>query len=118
MAVRKGCYCGIGPIRFYACLRGFSPLPVGTISNMNFLPVATKADLLSLDPFEIVQGYIETQRGDPEPGVNRGRSYWHGWRTAMMDMGEIEIDDIHRGLVHEIAPLGVLDPDVFRRTLR
>lgn len=82
---------------------------------MNFSPVRTKADLLSLSADEIKSGYLETERGDPEPGVNRGRAYWHGWRTRMMDLGEIEIDADHRALVHEIAPGGRLDPDVFMR---
>ena len=82
---------------------------------MNFEPVTTKADLLALDADEITLGYMEAQRGDPEPGVNRGRSYWHGWRNRMMDMGEIDIDAGHRRLVHEIAPDGHLDPEVFGR---
>lgn len=73
-----------------------------------FAPVRTKADLDTLDHDEIVAGYTEARRGDPEPGPNRGRAYWHGWRVAMMDMGEIEIDADHRHLVHEIAPGGVL----------
>lgn len=76
---------------------------------MNFAPVATRADLDTLDHDEIVRGYVETKRGDPEPGPNRGRAYWHGWRTAMMDYGEIEIDATHRQLVHEIAPNGILN---------
>ena len=74
---------------------------------MNFAPVRTKADLDKLEDDEIVAGYLETRRGDPEPGPNRGRSYWHGWRTRMMDYGEIEIDCDHRHLVHEIARFGV-----------
>ncbi len=82
---------------------------------MNFAPVTTKADLLSLDADEITAGYAEAQRGDPEPGINRGRAYWHGWRNRMMDLGVIEIDERHRRLVHESAPGGVLDPEVLGR---
>ena len=74
---------------------------------MNFAPVRTKADLDKLEDDEIVAGYLETRRGDPEPGPNRGRSDWPGWRTRMMAYGEIEIDCDHRHLVHEIARLGV-----------
>lgn len=74
---------------------------------MNFAPVRTKADLDTLDHDEIFAGYVGARRGDPEPGPNRGRAYWHGWRTAMMDFGEVEIDADHRHLVHEVAPRGV-----------
>lgn len=73
---------------------------------MNFTPVSTKADLETLDAADILDGYVSAQRGDPEPGANRGRAYWHGWRNAMMDMGQIEIDDAARQLAHEVAPRG------------
>ncbi len=74
---------------------------------MNFEPVRTLADLDTLDHTEIVEGYMSAARGDPEPGPNRGRSYWHGWRNAMIDMGVIEIDDAAHALAHEVAPSGV-----------
>ncbi len=74
---------------------------------MNFEPVRTLADLDTLDHAAIVEGYMSASRGDPEPGPNRGRAYWHGWRNAMIDMGAIEIDDAARALVHEVAPNGV-----------
>ncbi len=73
---------------------------------MNFSPVRTKADLESLDHEQIIEGYRSAERGDPEPGPNRGRSFWHGWKTKMMDMGELEIDDAARSLVREVAPGG------------
>lgn len=73
---------------------------------MNFEPVRTKADLDTLDRAQIVEGYLAAERGDPEPGPNRGRAYWHGWRNRMMDLGEIPIDDAARRLIHEIAPGG------------
>jgi hypothetical protein len=64
-----------------------------------FAPVATLDDLDSLDEAEMVEGYLSTRLDDPEPGENRGRAFWHGWRTRMMDYGEIEIDATHRKLV-------------------
>ena len=73
---------------------------------MNFEPVRTKADLETLDRADIVEGYFSAERGDPEPGPNRGRAFWHGWRCGMMDLGAIEIDADHRHLVHEVAPGG------------
>ena len=67
----------------------------------DFARVTTVDDLLSLDQAEMVEGHLSAERGDPEPGPNRGRSFWHGWRTRMMDLGQIEIDDDHRALVRE-----------------
>lgn len=70
---------------------------------MNFDPVRTKADLDTLDDDEIVEGYRSPQRGDPEPGSNRGRAYWHGWRCAMMDLCQMPIDDAARQLAREVV---------------
>lgn len=67
--------------------------------GLKFAPVATLEDLDTLDEQQMVDGHLSAERGDPEPGPNRGRSFWHGWRTRMMDLGEIEIDETHRELV-------------------
>lgn len=66
-----------------------------------FEPVRTKADLDSLDSNEIVEGYRSAERGDPEPGLNRGRAFWHGWRNRMIDFGELPPDDASRQLARE-----------------
>jgi len=71
---------------------------------MNFDPVSTEADLETLDPEEIVEGYRTAERGDPEPGANRGRAVWHGWRMRMMDLGQLPIDEPTRALVKELFP--------------
>lgn len=68
---------------------------------MSFAPVADLWELDSLDHDQVVAGYSSAERGDPEPGPNRGKSYWHGWRCRMMDMGVIPIDEGHRNLVRE-----------------
>jgi len=68
---------------------------------MSFERVRTVADLDSLDEAEIIAGYTEFVLGDPEPGPNRGRAYWHGWRSAAMDRGQIKGDAIHEELVRE-----------------
>jgi len=70
---------------------------------MSFEPVRTLADLESLDDVEILAGYLEAKRGDPEPGPNRGRAYWHGWKCRMIDYGEIKGDSIHEALVKEFC---------------
>jgi hypothetical protein len=82
---------------------------------MRFEPIRTLADLDALDQDEIVAGYCEARRGDPEPGPNRNRAYWHGWRNAMIDMGELPTDDASRQLAREVCPSGVF---VRAQTLR
>jgi hypothetical protein len=76
-------------------------------ASVNFEPVRTLADLESLDADEILAGYLDAKRGDPEPGPNRGRAYWHGWRNRMMDLGELPHDDASRQLARELWPGGV-----------
>ena len=68
-----------------------------------FAPVRTKADLDSLDETAIVDGYLSAERGDPEPGQNRGRAFWHGWRNRMIDLGVLPMDDASRRLAHEVV---------------
>jgi hypothetical protein len=41
----------------------------------NFMPVTTLSDLDALDQSEMLQGYKSAERGDPEPGANRGRAW-------------------------------------------
>jgi hypothetical protein len=75
---------------------------------MSFAPVSTLADLDSLNEADILEGYLSTQRGDPEPGENRGRAFWHGWRNRMMDMGELRPDSASCNLAHEYLEAGRL----------
>ena len=58
----------------------------------NFEPVRTLAELDELDKRDILEGYLSAERGDPEPGPNRGKAFWHGWRNMMMDLGAIKMD--------------------------
>lgn len=67
----------------------------------NFEPVRTWADLQSLDVAEILDGYRSAERGDPEPGPNRGRAFWHGWRNRMIDFGIVKSDVASQQLAHE-----------------
>jgi hypothetical protein len=62
-------------------------------------PVTTLEELDALDEDELVAGYLSAQKGDPEPGANHTRAYHHGWRTRMMDRGEIPVPDEHAKLV-------------------
>jgi hypothetical protein len=66
---------------------------------VNFAPVKTLEELDSLDHAEMIEGYAAAERGDPEPGPNRGKAYWHGWCNRMRDFGELPIDPEHLALV-------------------
>ena len=50
-------------------------------------PVTTLSDLEALDSAEVYEGYTDGFEGLPEPGNNRSRSYWHGWRNGRVDGG-------------------------------
>lgn len=68
---------------------------------MPFEPVRTLDDLDSLSETDMIEGYTSGERGDPEPGENRGRAFWHGWRCCMFDLGQLKADDFHRKLVRD-----------------
>jgi hypothetical protein len=68
---------------------------------MTFQPVRTLSDLATLNDDDILEGYRSAERGDPEPGENRGRSFWHGWRNRMIDLGEIPADEASGQLARE-----------------
>lgn len=68
-----------------------------------FQPVRTKADLDFLDEDEIVEGYRAGFRGEPEPGSDKSRSYWHGWRNGAADTRRIPSDDAMTQLAREIV---------------
>lgn len=73
-----------------------------------FDPVRTVADLEALDGADIEDGYRSARRGDPEPGPNRGRAFWHGWRNRMIDMGELPPDTASMELANECVQSGYL----------
>lgn len=67
-----------------------------------YMPVETKTDLDCLDDDEIVQGYRDGWTCDREPGSDKSRSYWHGWRNAQTDKGRAPVDIAQQRLVREI----------------
>lgn len=76
------------------------------MEDVAFMPVRTMADLDSLDPEEIVEGYCAGHEGDPEPGHNRGRAYWHGWRNGAVDSGRRKVDCEQVQLAHAYCSRG------------
>lgn len=69
-------------------------------SDAPFAPVATLDDLNSLNDDDILDGYRSWNRGDPEPGANRGRAYWHGWCNAARDHHDLPVTPASMQLAH------------------
>lgn len=57
-----------------------------------FLPVTTKTDLGQLDFYEIAEGYSAGIKNSPEPGNDKSRAFWHGWRNGMADGDHMPVD--------------------------
>lgn len=76
--------------------------PLTPADRAGHAPVTTLTELDALNVDEMVAGYVSAERGDPEPGGNHSRAFHHGWRTRMMDLGEIPITDAHRLLVKAV----------------
>lgn len=47
--------------------------------------VVTASELATFDSAEVVEGYMDGFSGDDEPGDNRSKAYWHGWRSGSND---------------------------------
>ncbi len=72
---------------------------MGSTQMSEFKPVETVADLGLLDEDEIVRGYREGCGCAVEPGSDKSRSYWHGWRNAQTDKGRAPVDIYQQRLV-------------------
>ena len=66
-----------------------------------FQKVATLNDLKNLDDDEILKGYRSGLNKEPEPGSDKSRSFWHGWRNGMIDRGVFPSDSESSQLAQE-----------------
>ena len=57
-----------------------------------YQPLASVVELEFLNEDECVDGYLSGLRDDPEPGSDKSKSFWHGWRNGMMDKGRLPRD--------------------------
>jgi hypothetical protein len=57
-----------------------------------FHPISTLEDLSLQDREEMAAGYRSGIRGEPEPGSNKSRAHWHGWRNGRVDGGYADKD--------------------------
>ena len=70
-----------------------------------FVPVTTVAEFRKLDDGEILEGYFDGFHGAPEPGSDRSRAFWHGWRNGRVDAGLAEPDEAYHKLQREFSVL-------------
>lgn len=71
-------------------------------SDISREPVTSVAELVTLDTDEMIEGYRDGFAGDEEPGGNRSKSYWHGWRNGHADRTG-KSDAAALALAHEIV---------------
>jgi len=57
-----------------------------------YQPLSSVRELDVLDGDDCMAGYLAGLDGALEPGSDKSKSYWHGWRNGMMDKGELPID--------------------------
>ena len=60
--------------------------------------VSTMYELDTLDSDEVIEGYFDGRKNEPEPQGNRSKSYWHGWRNGMIDGGHMKSDAASKAL--------------------
>lgn len=51
---------------------------------------------------DVSEGYRDGLAGEPEPGDNRSKAYWHGWRNGMVDGGHREKDEAQAALARQV----------------
>lgn len=57
-----------------------------------YVPIRSAMQLEQLHDDEIVEGYRDGFKNEPEPQGNRSLSYWHGWRNGMVDASHRKLD--------------------------
>lgn len=68
-----------------------------------YQPLSSVRDLDVLDEDDCMAGYLAGLHGAPEPGSDKSKSYWHGWRNGMMDTGRLPHDEAARNLAAEVV---------------
>lgn len=82
-----------------------------------FLSAATVEDLSSLDEAEMLEGYQSGYKGEAEPGSDRSRSFYHGWRNGMVDSKRLVATPEQLNLAREVVQSGYLKVKGFDHTI-
>lgn len=64
-------------------------------------PIITASELAEMNSNEILEGYRDGRAGEGEPGGNRSKAYWHGWRNGDLDRAG-KSDDAQIALIRDI----------------
>lgn len=67
-----------------------------------YAPLTSAAELALIDDGDCVAGYHAGLDGEPEPGSDRSKSFWHGWRNGMIDSHRMPIDAAALALVRDM----------------
>jgi hypothetical protein len=66
-----------------------------------FSAVFSVRELELLDSDEILEGYLSARSCRTEPGNNRSKSFWHGWRNGMADLWHADPDAAQAALAKD-----------------
>ncbi len=70
---------------------------------MKRIQLCNASELSKLDPVEVIEGYGDGFRGEPEPGDNRSYAYWHGWTKGALDGGHRQKTASDASLAHDFV---------------
>ena len=70
-----------------------------------YTKLSRRAELDLIDEDECVAGYRSGLINDPEPGSDKSKSFWHGWRNGMMDRGILPLDAEAQKLAREVVAM-------------
>lgn len=73
---------------------------------MEYVPVRIIAAFENMTEDEIIEGYYDGLKNEPEPKGNRSQSYWHGWRNGMVDGRHAKPDEAQRDLARDAIQKG------------
>jgi hypothetical protein len=67
-----------------------------------YAPISSANELDLVDDAECLDGYLAGLKGTPEPGSDKSKSFWHGWRNGMIDKGRLPSDYAAQRLATEV----------------
>lgn len=75
------------------------------MSNREPIRTAEELERILAEPGareEVSEGYRDGFAGEKEPGDNRSKAYWHGWRNGAVDGGHREKDAAQAELARQV----------------
>lgn len=66
-----------------------------------YKPITNILDLKKINMCEAIEGYFSGFNGEREPGSDKSKSFWHGWRNGRTDKGLSVVDSSQRELARQ-----------------